>query len=487
MNAELLAGRYELVATVGKGATGQVWRAFDTLLHRQIAIKVVQLEGARDPAMAERFRREGIAIAGLNHESIVQVFDAGTDERRGWLVMEFLNGPNLNTVVHETGPLSYEIGMPMLARVADGLQAAHDAGITHRDVKPANIMLDAAREPNGDVPDLLHHPELGRPVLIDFGIARLVDQAGAQLTRPATAIGTAAYMSPEQARGQETGPASDVYSLACVAYHTFLGRPPFLGSSSVAVAHAQAYDAPVPLGELAPDVPPALDNLLSRMLMKDAAARPSAREVATELRAITRNPEMAPTETLAGLPTAVMPTQATAVLDDPTQPTRVLADAPEPGIIAPATGPTAMAADQTYPALTPAQEEAEKRSSSGGFRNAGRWLVALLVIGLLAALGYTWATRGDSPQPAATVTMVTTATPTEPTTTAPQTTATTQPPTTQAPPPAPPTTTAPVQPTTQAPSTTAEPTQPPTTAPTTQAPPTTEQPAPPTDGDTPGG
>ena len=143
MESELLAGRYQLVAQIGEGATGRVWRGFDTLLERAVAIKIVDLAGSTDPAMAERFRREGIAIAGLSDDAIVKVWDTGADDRRGWLVMELLSGPNTSKLIKERGPLSHEVAMPMLADVSDGLQAAHDAGITHRDVKPANIVLDA--------------------------------------------------------------------------------------------------------------------------------------------------------------------------------------------------------------------------------------------------------------------------------------------------------------------------------------------------------
>ncbi len=250
--------------------------------------------------------------------------------------------------------------MPLLAAVADGLQAAHDAGITHRDVKPANIVLDAAPDADGTMVDLFSEPSKGRPVLVDFGIAHLVDKAASQLTRPATAIGTAAYMSPEQARGQRVTSASDVYSLACVAYFLFLGRPPFLADTSLAVAHAQAFDTPTPLIELSPDAPPALDALLARMLAKDPKKRPTASEVADELRAISVDPTRD-----SGLP--ALPPEA-------------------PAGVAPVNG-------------------------ENGFRNAGRWLVALLVLGLMAALAYSWLnTREPVTTPGPTVTVTTTAT-----------------------------------------------------------------------------
>ena len=368
MDSGLLADRYELLETVGKGATGEVWKANDTLLERVVAIKLVQIEGARDPAMAERFRREGVAIAALSHPAIVQVFDTGTDERRGWLVMELLTGPNTSALIKERGPVSFAVGLPLLAQVASGLQAAHDQGVTHRDVKPANIVLHASPDADGTLPDLMDHPELGRPVLVDFGIARLVDESGTQLTRPATAIGTAAYMSPEQARGQQVDPPSDVYSLACVAYHLFLGRPPFLAESSLAIAHAQAFDQPTPMIELDPSTPPALNTLLLRMLSKDPATRPTAAEVSGELLAIAADPQMAPT----------------VPLDEP---------APEP------------AADlEAVPSAPP-----EAPPTPRAMRHAGRILIWLLLFSMAIALAYSWL-RPDPPAPPnATVTMVSTA------------------------------------------------------------------------------
>lgn len=426
MESELLAGRYELVAPVGKGATGQVWQGFDTVLQRAVAIKLVDLESARDPAMAERFRREGVAIAGVSHGAIVKVFDAGTDRRRGWLVMELLSGPNINTLVKQQGPLSYEIGLPLLARVADGLQAAHDAGITHRDVKPANIVLDAPTDADGTRPDLLAHPERGRPVLVDFGIARIVDEAGAQLTRPATAIGTAAYMSPEQARGQTSGPASDVYSLGCVAYHVFLGRPPFMADSSLAVAHAQAFDRPVPLAELSPDAPPALDTLITRMLAKNPDDRPTAHEVATELRAISANPRMAPTVALDAHETQAMGTAATMLMNGvATQAVPTVESVPQ-------LVPSPTGTGEPYPA-----DEDGGEDRRGGFRNAGRWLVALLIVGLVGALAYSWFAPEAPPSPSATVTMTMTAprsSTAPPTTSRPPQTQSSQPPSSTEPP-----------------------------------------------------
>ncbi len=384
MNAELLAGRYELLDAVGKGATGEVWRATDTLLERMVAVKIVQIEGSRDPAIAARFRREGVAIAGVQHPAIVQVFDAGIDSRCGWLVMELLAGPNTNALVKQEGPLGFEVGLPLLAQVASGLQAAHDQGVTHRDVKPANIVLNAAPEPDGTRPDLMAHPELGHPVLVDFGIARLVDESGTQLTRPATAIGTAAYMSPEQARGKQVGPPSDVYSLACVAYHLLLGRPPFVADSSLAIAHAQAFDPPTPMIELDPATPPALNMLLLRMLDKDPARRPTAAEVASGLAAIAANPQLAPTVVLPG-------SEDTEAM---TAPTEAVAGQPDAG------GGQQPVPEQTGEQQPVPEQTGGQRPAAGqtGIRTARRLVMVLLLIGMAIALAYSWL-RPDPPSP----------------------------------------------------------------------------------------
>lgn len=279
---------------IGRGSVGEVWQAQDILLQRTVAVKLVDLEANDDSTVPERFRREGVAIAGLNHPNIVKVYDTGTDGSTAFLVMDLLSGPNLATLVREVGPLDYTSGLQILSAVASGLQVAHDSGITHRDVKPANIVLDAPRRPDGSQPDLLDDPGKGRPILVDFGIARIMSETEAQLTGAATAIGTAAYMSPEQAMNKAIGSASDIYSLGCVAYFLFAGRPPFAGDSSVAVAHAQVYDDPLPLIDLRPDAPLALDALLSRMLSKKANERPSAAQTSKEMAAIAADPTVAP-------------------------------------------------------------------------------------------------------------------------------------------------------------------------------------------------
>ncbi len=348
MSQTLIAERYRLDAMIGKGSVGEVWQAQDILLQRTVAVKIVDLDTNTDETVPERFRREGVAIAGLDHPNIVKVYDTGTSDNKAYLVMDLLSGPNLATLVRENGPLDYGVGLRVLAAVADALQSAHDMGITHRDIKPANIVMNAQRDVDGTIPDLYAHPERGRPIIVDFGIARVMSETESQLTGTSTAIGTAAYMSPEQAMNKKVESPSDVYSLGCVAYFLFSGRPPFVGDSSVAVAHAQVYDEPLPLIDLRPDAPLALDALLPRMLDKRASQRPTAAEVSEEMRSIAEDPHVTPNYRRA--PKA------------PAEPSKLAKYAPKALLIA-------------------------------------------LIVCLLCLLGYAWARPGEVPVPGPTVTL----------------------------------------------------------------------------------
>ena len=195
--ATLESGRYRLVERVGAGSIGQVWRAYDASLQREVAIKTVNLAMSSDPSTGARFRREAVATAGLDNSNVVQIYDSGVDGHTAFIVMEFLRGPNLQTIINREGPIPHAQAVPLLAQVAAGLGAAHAIGVTHRDVKPANVVLDGQ--------------ELtATPKIVDFGIAHLNDQQGTSLTSTMTAIGSAAYMSPEQASGNRVSQASDM-------------------------------------------------------------------------------------------------------------------------------------------------------------------------------------------------------------------------------------------------------------------------------------
>ena len=263
---DLVADRYRLGARIGRGAMGQVFAARDERLQRDVAVKLVDLGATADRTVAERFHREAIATASLNHPNIVTIFDADTEGQTAYIVMELLEGRPLSQLVREQGPLPLADAVRIAGQVARALVATHRIGVVHRDIKPANIMID------------------GRSVkLLDFGIALVSLDAEANLTAPATTLGTAAYMSPEQARGERATAASDVYALGGVLMVMLTGHAPFPGDNAVAVLHQQITDRAPLVSSRRPDAPPTLDDLVARMLAKDPAHRPTSDEVVTAL------------------------------------------------------------------------------------------------------------------------------------------------------------------------------------------------------------
>ncbi|MCU7729432.1 serine/threonine protein kinase [Actinoplanes sp. KI2] len=258
---DLLGGRYRLDDQIAVGGMGEVWRATDTVLRRAIAVKTLREDRATDPQFRIRFQHEARAMAALHHPGIADVYDFGeqpSDET--YLVMADIEGQPLNERIAERGRLTVSDAMSIVAQVARALQAAHEAGIVHRDVKPGNIIVQ---------PD-------GRAVLVDFGVAR--SARSASLTGADEVIGTAHYLAPEQLRKQPVGPATDMYALGAVAYHCLAGHPPFLGDNPIGVAAQHVSQQPPPLP---PDVPPPVRNLVATALAKDPAARfPSAAAMA---------------------------------------------------------------------------------------------------------------------------------------------------------------------------------------------------------------
>jgi serine/threonine-protein kinase len=245
-----------------------VYRATDRVLRRPVAVKVMSAALAEgDPTHVARFEREARAAASLAHPGIVTVYDTGVDGDRRFIAMEYVDGQSLAGVIANRAPLEPDRAAQIAAEVADALEAAHRAGLVHRDVKPGNVMI--ARD--------------GHVKVLDFGIARVAD-AGS-ITRTASLLGTAAYMAPEHALGSPVDARSDVYSLGCLLYAMLTGQPPFGGEIAAAVLHQQVNATPRPPSELNPRVTPALDALVLQMLAKAPADRPqSAAEVADRLR-----------------------------------------------------------------------------------------------------------------------------------------------------------------------------------------------------------
>ncbi len=246
-------GRYELSSRIAVGGMGEVWNATDSIIGRTVAIKILKDEYMGDPGFLERFRAEARHAALVNHEGIANVFDYGEEQGSAYIVMELVPGEPLSAIIEREGRLPANRVLGIVAQTATSLQAAHDAGLVHRDIKPGNLLIT---------------PE-GRVKITDFGIARIADQV--PLTATGQVMGTVQYLAPEQASGHTATPATDVYSLGVVAYECLAGKRPFTGESQVAIAMAQINDTPP---DLPSDIPEAVRNLVYACLAKDAAGRP---------------------------------------------------------------------------------------------------------------------------------------------------------------------------------------------------------------------
>ncbi|KUM72404.1 serine/threonine-protein kinase [Streptomyces curacoi] len=260
----LIAGRYRLGESIGRGGMGEVWRAYDEMLARPVAVKLL-LPQDSDPTATSRFRLEAQTAARIDHPNVVGVRDFGEFENRLFLVMELVEGDSLAGVLARSGALPADRVARIAAQAAAGLAAAHRQGIVHRDIKPGNLLLDAD----------------GTLKIGDFGIARFLDDPGAALTATGQIVGTSLYLAPERALGKPAGPASDVYALGCVLYQLLTGRPPFQADTAVAILHQHLDAAPVPPRELGvPGLPAAFENYLLGLLAKDPEHRPAAQQAA---------------------------------------------------------------------------------------------------------------------------------------------------------------------------------------------------------------
>ncbi|GGK54778.1 Stk1 family PASTA domain-containing Ser/Thr kinase [Nocardia camponoti] len=265
-----LSSRYELGEIIGFGGMSEVHKARDLRLSRDVAIKVLRADLARDPTFYLRFKREAQNAAALNHPAIVAVYDTGEatvdNGPLPYIVMEYVEGDTLRDIVRSKGPIPPRKAMEIIADVCAALDFSHKAGIVHRDVKPANVMINRA----------------GAVKVMDFGIARAIADAANPMTQTSAVIGTAQYLSPEQARGETVDARSDVYSLGCVLFEVLTGQPPFIGDSPLAVAYQHVKEDPPLPSTVNPNVPRELDSVILKAMAKNPANR---YQTAAEMRA----------------------------------------------------------------------------------------------------------------------------------------------------------------------------------------------------------
>ncbi|MFB7273655.1 Stk1 family PASTA domain-containing Ser/Thr kinase [Streptomyces sp. NPDC056244] len=269
-----LGGRYELGSVLGRGGMAEVYLAHDTRLGRTVAVKTLRADLARDPSFQARFRREAQSAASLNHPAIVAVYDTGEDYVDGvsipYIVMEYVDGSTLRELLHSGRRLLPERTLEMTIGILQALEYSHRNGIVHRDIKPANVMLTRT----------------GQVKVMDFGIARAMGDSGMTMTQTSAVIGTAQYLSPEQAKGEQVDARSDLYSTGCLLYELLTVRPPFIGDSPVAVAYQHVREEPQTPSVFDPEITPEMDAIVLKALVKDPDYRyQSADEMRADIEA----------------------------------------------------------------------------------------------------------------------------------------------------------------------------------------------------------
>ena len=352
----VVGDRYQLLELIGRGGMAEVHRGRDLRLGRPVAVKLLSGALAADATAHTRFRREAQAAASLNDATIAAVFDTGEDTDPGtgvttpYIVMELVEGATLRRLLDD-GPLPAERALQITGSVLDALATSHDAGIVHRDIKPANVMVTPA----------------GAVKVMDFGIARAVDDTSSHLTQTSAVIGTAGYLSPEQARGETVDSRSDLYSVGCLLFELLTGRPPFVGESSISVAYQHVREAPAAPSSLVPGLPAGVDAVVLHALAKDPAERyPDARAMHADVDRLLGSlaEGSVPTGLVAAVPADATVLRTTAVVP-PVQPTPVVAAVVDPVV----------------PAAEPERRHVARRVLLGT-------LVTLLVLGL-GAFGLT--------------------------------------------------------------------------------------------------
>lgn len=285
-----LGGRYELGSVLGRGGMAEVYLAHDTRLGRTVAVKTLRADLARDPSFQARFRREAQSAASLNHPAIVAVYDTGEDYVDGvsipYIVMEYVDGSTLRELLHSGRRLLPERTLEMTVGILQALEYSHRAQIVHRDIKPANVMLTRT----------------GQVKVMDFGIARAMGDSGMTMTQTSAVIGTAQYLSPEQAKGEQVDARSDLYSTGCLLYELLTVRPPFIGDSPVAVAYQHVREEPQAPSTFDPEITPEMDAIVLKALVKDPDYRyQSADEMRADIEACLDGQPVAATATMGSV------------------------------------------------------------------------------------------------------------------------------------------------------------------------------------------
>ncbi len=367
MEAGTLSGRYETGDKLGSGGMSNVYKATDRILERTVAVKILAEHLSDDERFVARFRREALAVAKLIHPNIVQVYDTGVDDGRHYIVMEYVEGRSGAQILQRQGPVEPEVAAEIGIQACAGLDYAHRRGIIHRDVKPGNFMIVGGPVGGGEM----------TVKLTDFGIARAIEQT--RITQVGSVVGTAAYLAPEQVRGEEATPATDVYALGVVLYQFLTGRLPYEGSTLAELAVRQQNEKPLPPSTYNVDVPEPLGASVLRALEGDPNRRyASADELSSGLRLGLEGEDVT-------LPDAEG-TTATRVIGGDTAATRHLERDTAPTEYRPADSPTRRPQPRVAPPapVQPARP-AQRPKKRSGFSRFVRFVLALVALVLVAA------------------------------------------------------------------------------------------------------
>ena len=384
----VLGNRYEVGDLIGRGGMAEVRLGYDTRLSRSVAIKVLRADLARDPMFLARFRREAQSAAALNHPSIVSVYDTGeeqvptddgSDLSLPYIVMEYVKGRTVASLLADGDPVPISEAVQIMVGVLSALEYSHHEGIIHRDIKPGNVMLTVD----------------GKVKVMDFGIARAVADSAATMTQTNSVVGTAQYLSPEQARGEVVDARSDLYSAGCLLYELLTGKPPFTGDSAVAVAYQHVSETPTPASSVAPDIPDSIDRVVMKSLAKRREARyQSAAEFREDLLSAARG---------EGVTAPSVASWVTQVVTTKFPPNDAAATQVSESAYPTTNSQAAYVPQQTgtYPVnqgtgqITGVQDAVDADKS----RKRKNWIIAALIVALLAAIGTgAWAmTRDEEP------------------------------------------------------------------------------------------